>query len=124
MSDTIEIHKLERICDWVGVMDRGRLNAERPMQSFKNSMCRNRSRVRGSPVGFAGGDQGNAIVTIETRHPTPDTYCSSVDCMATPSPPLPSYRPPAIHPLNNVSSLLNHTTQNQILAAASTNSEM
>ncbi len=34
------IHELERICDWVGVMDRGRLVAELPMQSFKNGIKR------------------------------------------------------------------------------------
>jgi len=34
------VHELERICDWVGVMDRGRLVAELPMQSFKNGIKR------------------------------------------------------------------------------------
>jgi len=42
------IHELERICDWVGVMDRGRLVAELPMQSFKNGI--KRLRVHGAPA--------------------------------------------------------------------------
>jgi len=42
------VHELERICDWVGVMDRGRLVAEMPMQSFKNGI--KRLRVRGAPA--------------------------------------------------------------------------
>jgi ABC-2 type transport system ATP-binding protein len=41
------IHELERICDWVGVLDRGNLVAEMPMQSFKDGM--KRLRVRGAP---------------------------------------------------------------------------
>jgi ABC-2 type transport system ATP-binding protein len=34
------VHELERICDWVGVMDRGRLVAELPMQRFKSGIKR------------------------------------------------------------------------------------
>ena len=34
------VHELERICDWVGVMDRGRLVAELPMQRFKDGIKR------------------------------------------------------------------------------------
>lgn len=32
------VHELERICDWVGVMDRGSLVAELPMTDFKNGI--------------------------------------------------------------------------------------
>jgi ABC-2 type transport system ATP-binding protein len=32
------VHELERICDWVGLMDGGRLVAELPMQEFKNGL--------------------------------------------------------------------------------------
>src|SRR5437879_13656082 len=42
------VHELERICDWVGVMDRGRLVAELPMHSFKNGI--KRLRVLNAPV--------------------------------------------------------------------------
>jgi len=42
------VHELERICDWVGVMDRGRLVAELPMHSFKNGI--KRLRVSGAPA--------------------------------------------------------------------------
>jgi ABC-2 type transport system ATP-binding protein len=41
------VHELERICDWVGVMDRGQLVAELPMQSFKNGI--KRLRVADAP---------------------------------------------------------------------------
>ena len=34
------VHELERICDWVGLMDGGRLVAELPMQEFKNGVKR------------------------------------------------------------------------------------
>jgi ABC-2 type transport system ATP-binding protein len=34
------VHELERICDWVGVMDDGRLVAELPMTQFKNGIKR------------------------------------------------------------------------------------
>lgn len=34
------VHELERICDWVGVMDGGRLIAQLPMQHFKNGIKR------------------------------------------------------------------------------------
>ena len=34
------VHELERICDWVGVLDEGSLVAELPMQSFKNGIKR------------------------------------------------------------------------------------
>ncbi len=34
------VHELERICDWVGVMDAGRLVAELPMQRFKAGIKR------------------------------------------------------------------------------------
>jgi ABC-2 type transport system ATP-binding protein len=42
------VHELERICDWVGVMDRGRLVAELPMHSFKSGI--KRLRVANAPA--------------------------------------------------------------------------
>lgn len=42
------IHELERFCNWIGVMDRGRLIVEVPMERFKNGM--KRLRVRGAPL--------------------------------------------------------------------------
>jgi len=41
------VHELERVCDWVGVMDGGRLVAEMPMQTFKNGI--KRLRVADAP---------------------------------------------------------------------------
>lgn len=34
------VHELERICDWIGVMDRGDLVAELPMREFKDGIKR------------------------------------------------------------------------------------
>ena len=45
------IHELERICDWIGVMDRGRLTAELPMHAFKNGIKRIRLARAPSLVG-------------------------------------------------------------------------
>jgi ABC-2 type transport system ATP-binding protein len=43
------VHELERICDWVGVLDQGRLVTEMPMESFKNEI--KQLRVLGAPTG-------------------------------------------------------------------------
>jgi ABC-2 type transport system ATP-binding protein len=40
------VHELERICDWIGVVDRGRLVAEGPMDAFKRGI--KRLRVKGA----------------------------------------------------------------------------
>jgi ABC-type multidrug transport system ATPase subunit len=42
------VHELERICDWIGVMDNGRLVTEVPIERFKNGI--KRLRVIGAPV--------------------------------------------------------------------------
>lgn len=34
------VHELERVCDWVGLLDHGRLVAELPMEAFKNGIKR------------------------------------------------------------------------------------
>ncbi len=34
------VHELERMCDWIGVMDNGRLVAELPMEQFRNGIKR------------------------------------------------------------------------------------
>lgn len=41
------IHEQERICDWVGVLDQGKLLAELPMQEFRSGI--KRVRVHGAP---------------------------------------------------------------------------
>jgi ABC-2 type transport system ATP-binding protein len=47
------VHELERICDWIGLMDAGRMVAELPMQEFKSGLKRLRvvapSRELASP---------------------------------------------------------------------------
>ena len=46
------VHELERICDWVGVLDGGKLVAELPMQEFKNGI--KRLRVVAAPDSLGG----------------------------------------------------------------------
>jgi ABC-2 type transport system ATP-binding protein len=46
------IHELERICDWVAVMDRGTLVSELPMEQFKAGI--KRLRVAGAPADLTG----------------------------------------------------------------------
>jgi len=41
------VHELERICDWVGVIDHGRLVAELPIDAFKSGV--KRIRLAGAP---------------------------------------------------------------------------
>jgi ABC-2 type transport system ATP-binding protein len=41
------VHELERICDWVGVIDRRRMVAELPMHAFKSGI--KRVRLEGAP---------------------------------------------------------------------------
>jgi ABC-2 type transport system ATP-binding protein len=47
------VHELERFCDWIGVMDRGRLVVELPMDEFRNGNKRIRFAANGvlEPVG-------------------------------------------------------------------------
>jgi ABC-2 type transport system ATP-binding protein len=64
------IHELERICDWVAVMDRGRLVAETPMQSFKNGI--KRLRVHGAPALL--GDAPFVLVAREAGQGAHETW--------------------------------------------------
>jgi ABC-2 type transport system ATP-binding protein len=41
------VHEQERVCDWIGVMDGGRLVAEMPMHAFRNGV--KRLRIAGAP---------------------------------------------------------------------------
>ncbi len=65
------VHELERICDWVGVMDNGRLLAELPMQQFKNGIKRIRVReapelADEAPFTLLSRDRTNGPASIET----------------------------------------------------------
>jgi len=53
------VHELERICDWVGVLDKGSLVAELPMESFKAGI--KRLRVTNAP---ASADDAPFIVLL------------------------------------------------------------
>ena len=54
------VHELERICDWIGLMDAGKLVAEMPMQDFKNGIKRLR-------VAAAPDNLGTAPFTLLSR---------------------------------------------------------
>ncbi len=64
------VHELERICDWVGVMDRGRLVAELPMQSFKNGI--KRLRVANPPA--LPGDTPFVVLAREAGNGASETW--------------------------------------------------
>lgn len=55
------VHELERFCDWVGVMDRGRLVVELPMEEFRNGNKRIRLHRSGTIK------TANAPFTLLTR---------------------------------------------------------
>lgn len=44
------VHELERVADWIGVMDSGRLVAEMPLQEFRGSIKRLRVEPPAAPV--------------------------------------------------------------------------
>jgi ABC-2 type transport system ATP-binding protein len=46
------VHELERICDWVGLMDHGSLLGELPMQEFKNGI--KKLRISAAPAEVSG----------------------------------------------------------------------
>jgi ABC-2 type transport system ATP-binding protein len=65
------VHELERICDWVGVMDGGRLVAELPMQQFKNGIKRLRvadapEATDGTPFTLLSRSRDNGVGSLET----------------------------------------------------------
>jgi ABC-2 type transport system ATP-binding protein len=60
------VHELERICDWVAVMDRGRIVTELPMQSFKSEI--KRIHLRNAPQAAA-----NAPFVLLSRQRTNGT---------------------------------------------------
>ncbi len=66
------VHELERICDWVGVVDDGRLVAEMPINDFKNRIKRLRfeqaPRITEEEVPFELLQRlpANGVTTFET----------------------------------------------------------
>jgi len=62
------VHEQERICDWVGVMDHGRLLAELPMTEFRNGIKRLRVRVRVAVTDAAPSGAATPFLTL-TRRP-------------------------------------------------------
>ena len=66
------VHELERFCDWVGVVDNGRLVAEMPMDAFKKEIKRLRvvsmpEDVRDEPpFQLMGRRPGNGMAAGET----------------------------------------------------------
>jgi ABC-2 type transport system ATP-binding protein len=80
------VHELERICDWVGLMDAGRLVAELPMLEFKNGL--KRLRVAAAPDVLANApftvlsrERGNGAVEqwlVRGWAPSMQTYMESI----------------------------------------------
>ena len=64
------VHELERICDWVGVMDKGRLVTELPMHSFKSGI--KRLRVEHPPA--LPGDTPFVVLARETGNGALETW--------------------------------------------------
>lgn len=65
------VHELERFCDWVAVMDDGKLVAELPMQQFKNGIKRLRianapESADEPPFTILSRDRSNGIGSTET----------------------------------------------------------
>ena len=66
------VHELERICDWVGVMDDGQLVAELPMTAFKNGIKRIKvagapaTTVENAPFTVLSREQANGSASVET----------------------------------------------------------
>lgn len=64
------VHELERICDWVGVLDHGRLVAELPIESFKSGV--KRLRIVDAPAQPVDtpfvvlSRNGDAVSSVET----------------------------------------------------------
>ncbi len=75
------VHELERFCDWVGILDDGRLLAEMPMEAFKNQIKKLRvvppptDPGADLPFQLLGRQAGDGITSGETwivRGWTPD----------------------------------------------------
>jgi ABC-2 type transport system ATP-binding protein len=64
------VHELERICDWIGVMDHGRLITEVPMERLKNGI--KRLRVTDAPADPA--DPPFALLARETNGGSSETW--------------------------------------------------
>jgi ABC-type multidrug transport system ATPase subunit len=65
------VHELERICDWVGVMDHGKLIVELPMQQFKNGIKRLRvddapEKALELPFTLLARESANGLGSVET----------------------------------------------------------
>ena len=65
------VHELERICDWVGVMDDGLLVAQLPMNQFKNGIKKIHvadvsELPEGAPFTILTREQTNGVTTNET----------------------------------------------------------
>jgi ABC-2 type transport system ATP-binding protein len=67
------VHELERICDWVGVLDQGSLVAELPMNDFKNGIKHLRvETVPATPGSVTSTNATRSGVDVaSTEHQTP-----------------------------------------------------
>jgi ABC-2 type transport system ATP-binding protein len=68
------VHELERICDWVGVMDDGRLVAEVAMESFKNGIKRLRVADAPPPTTLTASPPPFAVLSREAGSNGTETW--------------------------------------------------
>jgi ABC-2 type transport system ATP-binding protein len=66
------VHELERICDWVGVLDGGALAAELPMEQFRSGI--KRLRVVRTPAAAAMAAPPFAVLTREHADGVAETW--------------------------------------------------
>jgi ABC-2 type transport system ATP-binding protein len=55
------VHELERMCDWVGVLDHGKMVTEMPIETFKRGV--KRIRLTEPPVGVQTQDAPFTVLT-------------------------------------------------------------
>lgn len=80
------VHELERICDWVGLMDGGRLVSEMPMQEFKSGLKRLRlvappNEITSPPFTVLSRERNNGAVEqwlVRGWEPRMQEYLTSV----------------------------------------------
>ncbi len=80
------VHELERICDWVAVLDDGRLITEAPMETLKNGIKRLRvvgapAEARGAPFALLAREPENGAAqtwVVRGWEPSMASYFESV----------------------------------------------
>jgi len=82
------VHELERFCDWVGVLDRGTMVAELPMQEFKSGLKRLRvgagTAARNAPFALLAREAaglGGELWTVRGWQPDMAAWFGEADAL-------------------------------------------